>query len=117
MGPLELMYGWQALLCACACVGVTQLVKTILNLTMGVEKRKANKWISQLVLPILPVLVGAGYALLVPLRPEALLEFTALHAQDGLAYVGFAGWGAACGQFSTMLHQKLKDFLKASRAS
>ena len=116
MGPLEMMYGWQALLCATAAVGVTSLVKTLLNLTMGVEKRKTNKWVSQLVLPTTPILVGAIYAMVIPLRPEVLMEYVAEHANDGWMYPAFAGWGAACGQFSTMLHQKLKDFLQAARA-
>ena len=115
LGPLTLMYSWQALLCATACVGVTQLVKTLLDLTMGKEKRKANKWITRLVLPLTPILVGAIYAALVPLRPEALVEYAAEHINDGWQYVGYAGWGAACGQFSTMLHSKLKDFLTAQK--
>lgn len=113
MGPLEMMYGWQALLCAVACVGVTQAVKTILDLTMGKEKRQANRWLCYVVLPMTPILVGALYGGLVPLRPEVLHEYVAEHAPGAWSYVAFAAWGAACGQFSTMLHQKLKDFLKS----
>lgn len=115
LGPLSLMYSWQALICATACVGITRLFKTILNLTMGLEKRKANKWISQLLLPMFPVLVGGLYAALIPLRPEVLVEYAEANLDGAWAYVGYAGWGAACGQFATMLHGKLKDFLAGQK--
>ncbi len=116
MGPLEMMYGWQALLCATACVGVTKLVKTILDLTMGAEKRKANKWLNKVVMPLTPILVGAIYAALVPLRPEILHGYVEEHVTGAWTYLAYAGWGAACGQFATMLHQKLMDFLKHSKS-
>jgi len=116
MGPLEMMYGWQALLCATACVGVTKLVKTILDLVVGAKKRKANRWLSKLVMPLTPIIIGAAYAALVPLRPEVLHEYVAAHAQGVWEYFAFAGWGAACGQFATMLHSKLLDFTQHSKA-
>lgn len=116
MGPLEMMYSWQALLCATACVGLTKMVKTAIDLKMGKEKRKESRWLNHFFLPMLPILVGALYAAFVPLRPEVLIEYTAQHVTaPWLAVLAFAAWGAACGQFSTMLHQKLKDFIVAAR--
>lgn len=113
MGPLELMYGWQAVLCAVACVGVTKLVKTVIDLSMGEEKRKGSKWINKVVLPVTPVMIGLVYAMLVPLRPEALIEYVGVNVEGRiLQTVAYGAWGAACGQFSTMIHGKLKDFLR-----
>lgn len=113
MGPLELMYSWQALLCAVACVSVTKAIKTVLDLSMGPEKRRANKWVSKLALPIAPVVIGLVYAMVVPLRPETLIEYAEAHLSGAWTHLGYAGWGAACGQFSTMLHQKAMDFIQS----
>lgn len=109
--PLELMYGWQALLCAVACTGVAQLVKTILDLTMGAEKRKANRWVTRLVLPLIPIVAGMLYGLLVPFRPEALIAFVAEHADDAWGYLGYSVWGGACGQFSAYLYTHVKKLI------
>lgn len=117
MNPLEMMYSWQALLCAAACVSLTKLVKTVLDLSMGKEKRKANRWVTKLVLPMTPVIVGLVYAIVVPLRPEILLSYAETHLSGVWLYLGYAGWGAACGQFSTMLHGKAMDLLETSKAS
>jgi hypothetical protein len=113
LGPLTLMYSWQALLCASGSAGATRLLKTTLNLTIGREQRKATPWLQTLALPVFPVLAGAVYAVVVPLRPEALVSYASAHLDDGTSWVGFAAWGAACGQFSTMLHQKLRDFVRS----
>lgn len=128
LGPLSLMYSWQALLCATACVGITQLVKTVIDIVYAKkvkdkagdklnakELRKDNVWLTRLVLPLIPILVGALYAMAVPLRPEVLVEYAQAHIEGRLPEVlAFAAWGAACGQFATMTHEKLKRFLKAA---
>lgn len=117
MGPLELLYGWQALLCASACIGLTKLIKAIIDLSLSKEKRRANPWLNALVLPMVPVVLGAIYAVAIPLRPEVLLAYTKSQELEGfLLYLAYAGWGAACGQFATTLHGKLKDFLQARSA-
>lgn len=115
LGPLSLMYSWQALLCATAAFSVTRLVKAVMDVTIGREKRKTSPWISQVALPLVPVLIGALYAVVVPLRPQVLIDYSSANLSGFWSYVGYAGWGAACGQFSTMLHQKLKDFLQSKR--
>lgn len=115
LGPLSLMYSWQALLCATACVGITRMVKTAIDLKMGKEKRKEKRWLNHFVLPMVPIMIGLLYGALVPLRPEVLIEYTAQHiTSPWLTALAGGAWGAACGQFSTMLHQKLKDFLTAA---
>lgn len=150
MGPLELMYSWQALLCAAAAFGVTQIVKRIIDVvyekklveserkkirqkakeqgvyraapkdkepTDGQLKRRVNPVVNRIVLPVVPVVIGAVYAVGVPLRPEVLIEYVESHLSGAWPYMGYAGWGAACGQFSTMLFDKLKDMLKDAKPS
>lgn len=148
MGPLELMYSWQALLCAAAAFGATQIVKRIIDViyekklveserkkirekakeqgvyrsppkgkepTDGELKRRVNPVVNRIVMPVVPVVVGAAYAMLVPLRPEVLIEYADEHLSGAWLYMGYAGWGAACGQFCTMLFDKLKDMLKQAK--
>lgn len=43
MGPLELLYGWQALLCAAACTGTAHLVKTIIDMVHDAKAKKLNE--------------------------------------------------------------------------
>ena len=147
MGPLEMLYGWQAVLCAATCVGFTQLVKAIVDTIYeakwrkmeaaakakleadakktayrknakvkgGTIARKQSVAITRFLLPMTPILVGFLYANLVPLRPETLAEYVAEHVDDGWAWgvMAWGAWGAACGQFSNYLYDRLKKTLRA----
>ena len=116
MGPFEMLYGWQAVLCAIVAVGVTALVKTVLDLTMGKDERKANRWVTCLVLPLTPILTGAIYAMLVPFLPEVITTWFA--DNDVAAWqqlLGKAAWGGACGQFANYLYDRLKKTMGALR--
>lgn len=143
MGPLEMLYSWQALLCAAACVGVTQLVKAIIDTIYerkwakmdeaakkkaeeihakamkpkkgGTLARKQSFVVTRFVLPITPILVGFIYANVVPFRPEVLIEFVSEHVDGGWVWtaMGWGAWGAACGQFSTFLYDRLKKTLES----
>lgn len=142
MGPLEMLYGWQALLCAAACVGITQLVKAIIDTVYerkwakmdeaakkkatddagpskkakkgGTLARKQSIVVTRFVLPMTPILIGFIYANVVPFRPETLVEYVSEHV-DGWAWeaMGWGAWGAACGQFSTFLYDRLKKTLES----
>lgn len=117
MGPLDLMYSWQALLAAAACVGVVKLVKTIIDVAKGAQWRKERPWISKLLLPLTAIMAGALYASFVPFWPETLSTYVSQLDGDGwfLPTMAHVAWGAAVGQFSTMIHGKLKDFIETAR--
>lgn len=113
MGPLEILYGWEAMLCAIVCSGVTQLVKTIFDITITQPKRRASLWINRVVMPLIPILTGAIYATVVPFLPDVL---TAWFVENDVAQwqhiVGKAIWGGACGQFSTFLYDRVKRTMR-----
>jgi hypothetical protein len=118
MGPLELLYGWQALLCAFAANGVTQFVKTVLDLVIGKDERRSIRWLNRLMLPATPIILGAIYAMLVPWLPEPMTEYLAAHNIQGVSeLIGRAAWGAACGQFAAFLFDRVKETLRATRGS
>lgn len=111
MGPLELLYGWQAVLCALAANGVTQLLKTTLALAMG-KDRRASKWVKRVVLPLTPILIGATYAAFVPLLPGVLTQYLADNGIEGMGRtLSCMAWGAACGQFAAYLFDRVKNVL------
>lgn len=122
MGPIEIIYCWQALLCAAAAWGVTQLAKTALD-TVYEKKhgtsnaRRRSLIVTRVVLPVIPVMAGLAYGVLVPLRPTVLDEYVAEHVSGStMALVAYGAWGAACGQFSTFLYDRLKKLITQARS-
>lgn len=141
MGPLELLYSWQALLCAVACIGISQFVKTVVDVSIGSrelksrpstppgdnakaesarivgkEKRKDGWFIDRFVVPMTPIVVGCVYANLVPLLPDPLMSFIGTHSLEGLGLVlSKAAWGGACGQFSAYIFDRAKETLGRPR--
>ena len=113
MGPLDLLYCWQALLCAVACTGTAQLAKTVLDLLWpgGRDARRANRWISRVFLPLMPIVAGVAYAVVVPARPEVLTAYVeAMEAGGG--WLVYAAWGGACGQFADYGYAKVTKALQ-----
>lgn len=150
MNPIEILYSWQAVLIAVAATGITQLVKTLVDIwwgsrvlkrastpppaaepkpitppagpyrtptppavkpsavAVGKEQRKRSVIINRLVLPMTPIVVGALFAVLVPARPEVIMEYVTTHEVGWTKYLIFAAWGAACGQFADYLWSKVK---------
>jgi hypothetical protein len=146
MNPIEFLYSWQAVLVAVTATGITQLVKTLIDIIWGTraikkaasipppaadgtaapapkpaqvgkEIRKSSLVINRLVLPITPILVGALFAVLVPARPDVIVEYVTTHEVGTTQYLIYAAWGAACGQFADYFWSKIKnvvgDMIKA----
>lgn len=112
MNPLDILYSWQALICASACVGVTQLAKRTLDVRIGEEARKASRLLTVLVLPTMPIAVGALYAVAVPMHPDALGAYLEAQGIDGGARaLSLASWGAACGQFAVYVYERIERTL------
>jgi hypothetical protein len=109
-GPLEMMYSWQALLCACAVVGLTKLVTAAVDVQLGIERRKSNRWLSIVILPSVTVVFGLFYAMLIPLRPETLDSYVSAKVEShAIQLLCYGAWGAACGQFATTLYDRVRD--------
>ena len=134
MNPLDLLYSWQAVLVAIAATGVTQLIKTAVDVVwghkdatptptvqdakrVGEQRRKRSLIINRLVLPMAPIWTGALMAALIPVRPEAIVEdVTAQHIEGFSRTLVFSAWGAACGQFADYGFSKVKAALQGPRA-
>lgn len=135
MGPLELIYSWQFLLVAMCASGTTQFFKTVIDVARGVKEdadgtlsiweylgRQARAdaiVLNRIVFPTLVVLLGAGYAMLIPARPEVLHQYAEAYKLTQFeTYMVYGAWGAFCGQFADYAFTKLKgmfDDLMARR--
>jgi hypothetical protein len=130
MGPIEILYCWQALLIAVAATGITQLVKTILDVTwgarhptstpsmsdakkLGEELRKRSIIVNRFILPMTPILVGALLAIVIPAQPDVLIQYVRDngHENSWKVYMIYALWGGACGQFSSYGFDRVKTAL------
>lgn len=129
MGPLELLYCWQALIIAIAATGFTQLLKTVIDVTwghvnaaptptmkakktVGADLRRSNKVLNRILLPMMPILFGFLMAVVVPVRPDLLLSYVSEHHIEGFGrLLLFGAWGAACGQFADYGFSKVKAAL------
>ncbi len=127
MSPFDIIYSWQALLVMVVASALTEFVKRTINIFLGMkedadgdgkltaweklgrEMRADAVWINNLVLPGIVVGFGAAVACVIPARPEILLDYAAKHAPGGHAYLLYAAWGAACGQFADYTFMRLKN--------
>jgi hypothetical protein len=119
--PVSMLFGWEAIFCAITASALTQLIKTIIDVVYqrkfgkaeGLKKRKGNVIITRLVLPMMPPLFGAAYAMLVPFIPETLITWFTSHEVDAWQrLLGLAVWGGACGQFSDYLYSKVRKLFE-----
>ena len=116
MGPLDLFFGIAPLLVAAAVWMVMAAIKAIVSRVMGgKEKRKSNLWVTRVIMPALPPLLGFLIAMFIPVHPDSLVQFVddplrELSAWQGRAVYGV--WGATCGQFSDYFYSKVKSLIE-----
>lgn len=118
--PLEIFYGWQAILLAAAVSGLTQIAKKALERRLalrsttgqsGEDLRQQNWLINDIALPLVPLVLGAVLGAVVPAHPEVLVAYTRGTGREWLVY---AMWGAGVGQFSDYLYTRLKRVMAAA---
>lgn len=110
MTPPDLFYSWQALLVAVACVSLSRFVTAVVYAVFDKERLR-NSRPARIALHAIPVLIGFLFAALVPLRPEGLIEYVEAHAASRWIEqaVVYGSWGAACGQFSAYMYDRVKE--------
>ncbi len=134
MNPIEVLYSWQSVVLAVAVAGLVQAIKTTLDTALGAappgrkpettdrraaratgrEIRKQSALLTRIILPLLPIIIGAVLAMIVPLRPDILTEYAKTHGEN----VGIYGlWGAAMGQFADYIYQQAKRNIRPGSGS
>lgn len=88
--------------------------KKMKPMAVGKEVRQSNPWLNRIVMPMIPIILGALFGAFVPLRPEVLVEYAETHVQGWFwQSVVFGTWGAACGQFADYTFSKAKAIMHA----
>ena len=117
MGALEMFMSWQAVTLAVIVVTLSGGVKALVDTAWpgGKEARRGNRWVTRLVLPAMPLVLGFVAGVFVPLRPVAVVEFVITHADPDWHWLGYGGWGfVAGGVAGDYLYSKFKSFLRHS---
>lgn len=106
IGAIEVLFTWQALMLAVIVTGCTYGVKALLDVVAGgTEKRKKNVFLTRLLLPAVPVVLGALGGAFIPIQPQVLIDYATERGVD-LWAVG-APWGFVIGIFSDYLYSKI----------
>jgi len=83
---------------------------------VGRDVRRDTPIMNRIVLPIVPVLVGALIAAIVPVHPEVLTAYVDSKVQGVWQGAGiYAMWGAICGQFSSYIFDKISKGIEGFR--
>ena len=71
-----MLYCWQALLLAVVVNALSQGVKVGIDQAFkGKENRQKNGWVSNFLLPGVPLVLGAVMGAVIPIQPDRLVEF------------------------------------------
>jgi hypothetical protein len=109
MGALELFVSWQAIMLAVVTVLVTEGIKRVLDLVW--EERKKSRIFTRIALPAMHGALGFLAGMLLPFRPESVVEYVT--AYDSPAWLAYGLWGLIVGGVAgDYLYTKLKKFLK-----
>lgn len=103
LGPLSVLICWQSLLLALCVATGTHGVKSAIDYAIegGKEARRQKIFVNRIVLPATPIVLGAAVAVLVPLHPEALLQYITDHGLGGGKKLAIMiAYGSCLGQFS-----------------
>lgn len=112
-GPVKVFYCWQSILLALLVYGGTQMTKRVLDAAFkGEENRKKNRWATEVLLPGLPLILGAGAGAVLPLHPEMLAQYIVASTPKH-PWLIYAAWGAAVGQFADYLYQRINRAMEA----
>lgn len=112
LGPLNFVLTWQTVLLAAIVSACTSGVKAGIDYAVGgTSVRKANRLITELVLPAVNIVLGVLAGALIPLYPDELVAYSQAHAVN-LHVVG-AAYGFFVGLFSDWLYQRFHARLKA----
>jgi hypothetical protein len=145
MGPIEIIFCWQAVLCALVASVVAQAAKTLIDIRaeaavrrlpvavqdrlrrsvqpgrpmrLGKLRRKQSRLMTQVVVPGLAIVAGMAFAVLVPFVPEQLSGWFDSHEMAWWQELsGRAAWGAVCGQFANYAYDRVRNLVRHQGAA
>jgi len=117
LGPLSILVELPTYVAAVVIYVVTHAIKVAIDLAHGsTAKRKLNPWMSQLLLPTVPLVLGFLYGAFVPFRPSALEEYVAAHEGASTLIVGGV-FGIVVGQFSDYIYTRISKGIRGFKGA
>jgi hypothetical protein len=125
--PLSLLASWQVCVLALVTLLLTQATKTLLDYFLasregglraavrtGADLRRQHPVVTQLLVPLLPVLFGVLIALtLPPIRPTALEHWVQYSKEP--SWLAHLVWGIYCGILADYTFSHVHDARRAAR--
>ncbi len=128
VNPIEVIWCWQALLVALTAAGMTQFIKAATDaahgkavptptptlkdmVAVGKARREENVVLNRVIMPSVPVFIGALIAVIVPMRSDIVAAYALKTAESWDDYLIFAIWGGTCGMFADYAVTKAKSLL------
>ncbi len=112
---LEMFLSWQALVLAVITVTLTAGAKAVFGFAW--KDWKTSRVASKLVVPALPLVIGFAAGVLVPLRPEAVVEYVAASTSGFWVHVAYGSWGFVTGGVAgAWLFDRFKAFATHGKA-
>lgn len=119
LGPISAIICWQSIILAMVVVTLTHGVKKALDSAMGgAEAREKVKFVDNLVLPAIPIVLGAVLAMVLPLTPDLIAAWVVDHALSKLnRLLVLASFGVVVGQFSDYAFHRISGLLEKQEAA
>lgn len=119
LGPISAIICWQSIILAMVVVTLTHGVKKALDSAMGgAEAREKVKFVDNLVLPAIPIVLGCVLAMVLPLTPDLIAAWIVEHAlSQGKRLLVLGSFGIVTGQFSDYAFHRISGLLEKSEAA
>lgn len=113
---LQVLWCWQAIALACLVSSLTGIVKKGIDYGTGEKDwHKKRFWVKAVVLPLVPLVLGAVLAVVLPLRSTYLYEYIDLLQAKHVrvrTWVVYGSWGATIGVLADYIYQRFVKLLQ-----
>lgn len=113
LGPLEVFLCWESVALSAGVHVGTRAIKSALLLLA--KTPKAEAWIKHVILPCVPLFLGAFAAMVLPIHPVWLTDY--IEREEITDTLGlFFCYGGMIGTFADYIHQRIAGTLKLKEA-
>ena len=126
LGPLNVLICWQSILLAIVTALISHAIKTVIDISIGYKAgttdeskaktgraiRKDNPYLTRLVIPAIPLIVGAILSIIIPMKPDFLVKYTTGVKHSWSIIICY---GAMCGVMADYFYQHFKKNFQGAK--
>ena len=109
LGPLNVFFCWESVALAAGVHVCTRAIKSALFLVF--KEPRQQLWVKHVVMPVVPLLLGACAAVIFPLHPAWLTDYME-QEEITQSYALFFCYGGMIGVFADYIHQRISSAFK-----